>query len=100
MMLKGATAAVSLSFLVACSALRPFPKVVSSCETPSDVQSLWRCLGAPDTKPKEGGLASTLRIATGDLTRRLVLNQTPSLSCNTKPWKDFEHVSQEVAGAD
>ena len=100
MMLKGATAAVSLSFLIACTALRPFPKTASPCETPSDVRSLWRCLGAPDTNPKEGGLASTLRIATGDLTRRVVLNQTPSLSCNTKPWNGFEHVSQAVAGAD
>ncbi len=55
---------------------------------------------SPGLAPKESGLASTLRIATGDLTRRVVLNQTPSLSCNTTPWSGFEHVSQAVTGAD
>jgi predicted alpha/beta-fold hydrolase len=55
---------------------------------------------SPGLAPKEGGVASTLRIATGDLTRRVILNQTPSLSCNTTPWSGFEHVSQAVAGAD
>jgi predicted alpha/beta-fold hydrolase len=64
------------------------------------LSKLWSCVGAPDSAKLEGGFASTLRIATGELTRRVVLNQTPSLSCNTAPWSGFEHVSQAVAGAD
>jgi predicted alpha/beta-fold hydrolase len=89
-----------LLLLVGCAGLRPFP-TPSACPTAGgDVDVLWSCIGTPDLAPKEGGLASTLRIANGDLTRRVLLNQTPSLSCNTKPWSGFEHVSQPVSGAD
>jgi predicted alpha/beta-fold hydrolase len=89
-----------LLLLVGCAGLRPFPPS-AACPTPgSNIDALWSCIGAPDSAPKEGGLASTLRTANGDLTRRVLLNQTPSLACNTKPWSGFEHVSQAVAGAD
>ena len=89
-----------LLLLVGCAGLRPFP-TPSACPAPgSNIDALWSCMGTPDRAPKEGGLASTLRVATGDLTRRLILNQTPSLACNTKPWSGFEHVSQAVTGAD
>jgi predicted alpha/beta-fold hydrolase len=89
-----------LLLLVGCAGLRPFP-TPSPCPAPDgNVDALWSCIGTPDPAPKEGGLASTLRIANGDLTRRVILNQTPSLACNTKPWSGFEHVSVAVAGAD
>ncbi|MEA2326092.1 MAG: uncharacterized protein QOE68_1051 [Thermoanaerobaculia bacterium] len=89
-----------LLLFVGCAGLRPFPPS-SACPTPGgNIDALWSCIGRPDPAPKEGGLASTLRIANGDLTRRVILNQTPSLSCNTKPWNGFEHVSVAVAGAD
>jgi len=84
---------------MACRSLQPFPRA-DDCGKQVTVGALWQCIGAPDERSKEGGLASTLRIATGDLTRRVVLNQMPSLSCVTKPWKGFEHVSEAVAGAD
>jgi predicted alpha/beta-fold hydrolase len=85
---------------MACTGLRPFP-TPSPCSSPGGtLDGLWSCIRTPDPTSKEGGLASTLRIANGDLTRRVVLNQTPSLSCNTRPWSGFEHVSHAVAGAD
>lgn len=84
---------------LACSSLQPFPRAVD-CGSHGTIGALWQCVGRPDERPREGGVASTLRIATGDLTRRVILNQTPSLSCNTTPWSGFEHVSQAVAGAD
>lgn len=34
-----------------------------------------------------------MRVANGDLTRRVILNQTPSLACNKKPWPGFAHKS-------
>src|SRR5437868_965952 len=86
--------------LTACSSLRLFPAAAPVCDAQGSLTSLWRCVGVPDPAPKEGGLASTLRVANGDLTRRLLLNQTPSLSCNTRPWRGFEHVSQPIAGVD
>ncbi|MBV8547625.1 MAG: alpha/beta fold hydrolase [Acidobacteria bacterium] len=89
-----------LLLLVGCAGLRPFPPA-SVCPAPvGNIDALWSCVGRPDPAPKEGGLASTLRMANGDLTRRVILNQTPSLACNTKPWSGFEHVSQAVTGAD
>ena len=89
-----------LLLLVGCAGLRPFPPP-SACPAPGgNVDALWSCIGDPNPAPKEGGLASTLRIANGDLTRRVILNQTPSLACNTKPWNGFEHVSLAVEGAD
>src|SRR5213080_1249502 len=98
--MKHTIASLTAFAAIACSSLRPF-SVASPCAAPIDtVAILWQCVASPGLSPKEGGLASTLRVATGDLTRRVVLNQTPSLSCNTRPWKDFEHVSQAVAGAD
>jgi predicted alpha/beta-fold hydrolase len=88
-----------LLLFVGCAGLRPFPPP-SACATPANLSSLWSCIGTPHPAPRESGLASTLRTANGDLTRRVILNQTPSLSCNTKPWSGFEHVSQAVSGAD
>jgi len=95
-MLRAATAALSLSVLAACSSLKPFPAHSPSCDAHGDLDALWHCIGYPDPAPKEGGLASTLRMANGDLTRRLILNQTPSLACNTKPRAGFEHRSLPV----
>ena len=93
------TPALLVLLVLGCAGLRPFPQS-APCDAHETLSTLWDCMAAPDPAPKEGGLASTLRIANGDLTRRVILNQTPSLSCNTTPWKDFEHVSQKVAGAD
>jgi predicted alpha/beta-fold hydrolase len=98
--MRSISPALLLLLASGCAGLRPFPPP-TACSAPSgNVDALWSCIGTPDTTPKEGGLASTLRIANGDLTRRVILNQTPSLACNTKLWSGFEHVSQAVSGAD
>jgi len=89
-----------LLLLVGCAGLRPFPTPSAGPAPSGNLDALWSAIGTPNPAPKEGGLASTLRTANGDLTRRVILNQTPSLSCNTKPWSGFEHVSLAVSGAD
>src|SRR3954454_10964845 len=98
--MKLVTPLLAIAALTACTSLHPFPAAAPPCDGNGTLARLWSCVDTPNAAPKEGGLASTLRVANGDLTRRVILNQTPSLSCNTTPWKDFEHVSQEVAGAD
>jgi len=92
-MLRAATTALSLSVLAACSGLRPLPPPSLPCDAHGNVASLWQCVTRPDETPRESGLASTLRIAYGDMIRRRLLNQTPSLACNRKPWQGFAHKS-------
>ncbi len=92
-MLRSATAALCLSVLAGCSGLRPLPPPSLPCDAHGNVGSLWQCVTRPDETPRESGLSSTLRVAYGDMIRRRLLNQTPSLACNRKPWKGFAHRS-------
>lgn len=76
-----------------CAGLTALLPSAAPCNANGNLPALWRCVGTPDLAPRESGLASTLRVANGDLTRRLLLNQTPSLACNKKPWQGFAHKS-------
>jgi len=93
-----ALAAPVLLLLAGCAGLSTLPPPTQHCDVQGDLPALWQCIGKPDPTPKESGLTGTLRLANGDLTRRLLLNQTPSLACNKKPWRGFEHKSLAAAG--
>lgn len=85
--------------LTGCAGLQPLPVAKEvTCGAVTDLAELARCIGAPDQAPRESGVRSTLRVAYGDLTRRL-MNQSASHACNRRPWPGFRWVEHEVAGA-
>lgn len=75
-------------FLASCVGLQPFPPPTTSC-TATTPAALWACIGEPDPRTRESAFESTARLANGDMTRRLLLNQVPSLACNETPWRGF-----------
>lgn len=91
-----AVATVSaILFFAGCAGLQPFPAPRAACET-AMIEALWQCVGVPDPRPRESGFISTVRLANGDLTRRLLLNQVPCLACNTTPWSGFRKLDLPV----
>jgi predicted alpha/beta-fold hydrolase len=97
---KLALLSCALLLLAGCAGLTAFPIPTEHCEAHGSLAELWQCVGKPDLAPKESGLADTLRVANGDLTRRVLLNQSPSLACNRNPWSGFEHISRSFRDAD
>jgi len=85
--MRYALSAFAVALLAACG-LRPFPAPHPTCH-PTTPAELWTCIGEPDPHPRESAFTSTSRVATGDMTRRLLLNQVPSLACNRTPWRGF-----------
>jgi len=100
--MKWALASFAVLLSASCAGLTALPKPsnpTSDCEDIKSLSSLWECVRTPGLAPKEGGLTSTMRVANGDFTRRVLLNQTPSLACNTNPWSGFEHKSLSAGSA-
>ena len=84
-------------FLLAACGLQPLPRPVTSCNA-TTTDALWKCIGNPDPRPRESAFQSTARLANGDFTRRLLLNQFPSLACNTTPWRGFKPIDVPAGG--
>jgi predicted alpha/beta-fold hydrolase len=90
-------ATAALLFFFGCAGLPPLRRATASCSA-TTTDALWKCVGEPDPRPRESAFTSTARLANGDLIRRLLLNQVPSLACNTTPWSGFKWIDVQ-AGA-
>jgi predicted alpha/beta-fold hydrolase len=95
--IRAAATAAALLFS-ACAGLRPLPRAMTSCNA-TTTDALWKCVAEPDPRPRESAFRSTARLANGDLTRRLLLNQFPSLACNTAPWRGFKSIVVSAGAA-
>ncbi len=88
-------AVASLFVAGACSSLAPLPSVdASACSRDAGgVAELWTCLKSlPVPASKESGFASTVRVVTGDLSRK-AQDQEPGRACSGEVPSGFEVLS-------